>query len=40
MEKKNYDEVLDYALQFYKKKFYSINEKVDLLYEVFAKYFD
>ena len=38
--KKNYDEVLDYALQFYKKKFYSINEKVDLLYEVFAKYFD
>ena len=38
--KKNYDKVLDYALQFYKKKFYSINEKVDQLYEVFAKYFD
>ena len=38
--KKNYEEVLDYALKFYKNKFSSISAKVDQLYEVFGKYFD
>ena len=37
---KNYEEVLDYALKFYKNKFYSISEKVEQLYEIFGKYFD
>ena len=38
--KKNYEEVLDYALKFYKEKFYSISAKFDQLYEVFGKYFN
>ena len=38
--KKNYEEVLDYALKFYKNKFYSISAKVEQLYEIFGKYFN
>ena len=37
--KKNYEEVLDYALKFYKNKFYSVSSKLEQLYEVFRKYF-
>ena len=36
---KNYEEVLDYALKFYKNKFYSVSSKLEQLYEVFRKYF-
>ena len=38
--KKSYEEVLNYALKFYKDKFYSISAKFDQLYEVFGKYFN
>ena len=37
---KNYEEVLDYALKFYKNKFHSISEKVEQLYKIFGKYFN
>ena len=37
--KKSYEEVLDYALKFYKNKFYVVSSKLDQLYEVFRKYF-
>ena len=37
---KNYEEVLDYALKFYKNKFHSISEKVEHLYKIFGKYFN
>ena len=38
--KKEYEEVLDYALDFYKKKYISVSSQIDKLYEVFSKYFD
>ena len=38
--KKNYEEVLNYALNFYKNKFLSISSKIDQLYEVFGKYYN
>ena len=37
--KKEYNEVLDYALDFYKKKYYSVSSQLDELYKVFGKYF-
>ena len=37
--KKEYNEVLDYALDFYKKKYYSVSNQLDELYKVFGKYF-
>ena len=36
---KTYKEVLDYALDFYKKKYYSLSSQIDKLNEVFGKYF-
>ena len=38
--KKNYDEVMDYSLSFYKKKFLNVVENSDKLYDVFGKHFD
>ena len=38
--KKNYKEVLDYALAFYKKKYLSVSTQIDKLYQVFGRYFD
>ena len=38
--KKEYDEVLNYALAFYKKKYYSVSSQIDKLYKVFGKYFE
>ena len=38
--KKNYEEVLNYALDFYRNKFNSISSKIDKLYEVFGKYYN
>ena len=38
--KKSYEEVLDYALKFYKNKFNSVSSKLEKLYEVFGKYFN
>ena len=38
--KKEYDEVLNYALDFYKKKYYSVSSQIDKLYEAFENYFD
>ena len=38
--KKEYDEVLNYSLAFYKKKYYSVSSQIDKLYKVFGKYFE
>ena len=37
--KKDYDEVLNYALEFYKKKYFSVNSQIKKIYEIFGKYF-
>ena len=38
--KKNYDEVLDYALKFYKSKYSSVASQLNKLIEIFGKYFN
>ena len=38
--KKNYDEVLDYALKFYKSKYSSVANQLNKLIEIFGKYFN
>ena len=38
--KKEYDEVLDYALEFYKKKYISISSEMLKIYKIFSNYFD
>ena len=37
--KKDYKEVLDYALDFYKKKYLSVSSQIKKLYQIFGKYF-
>ena len=37
--KKEYEEVLDYALDFYKKKYLSVSSQIKKLYQIFGKYF-
>ena len=37
--KKEYDEVLNYALEFYKKKYYSVSSQIKKLENIFGKYF-
>ena len=37
--KKDYDEVLNYALEFYKKKYFSVSSQIKKIYEIFGKYF-
>jgi DNA topoisomerase-3 len=37
--KKNYDEVLNYALKFYKSKYVSVSSQLDKLIKIFGKYF-
>ena len=38
--KKKYKDVLDYALDFYKKKYINVSENLDLMLDVFGKYFE
>ena len=38
--KKNYEEVLNYSLKFYKEKYINVTEKIDDLLDIFNKYFD
>ena len=38
--KKEYKEVLDYALEFYKNKYINVTENFDIILQVFGKYFE
>ena len=38
--KKDYEEVLNYSLKFYKEKYINVTEKIDDLLEIFSQYFD
>ena len=38
--KKNYEEVLNYSLKFYKEKYINVTEKIDDLLDIFSQYFD
>ena len=38
--KKEYKEILDYALNFYKNKYINVSKKLDLMLDVFGQYFD